>query len=184
GDIMSARETSIVLPPEFGPMERVLLTANGNVQRILSAFYNSPVTVEVLRNDLVPESQRSHPLALAEYDREVQLLVSGNVCCTATSTVRLMDKEHLELVAEKHVGIGQLFRYLNVLPAFELLELGRGEGFFWRLYTLASSGVHCEIKEVFPDDVFALGSVPSVLTGVVPHGLSPASSVWDFRKSA
>ena len=36
GDIMSYKETLILFPDEFTPLERILLTANGNVQRILS----------------------------------------------------------------------------------------------------------------------------------------------------
>jgi hypothetical protein len=32
---MNAFETSIVLPGNYTPMERVVLTANGNLQRIL-----------------------------------------------------------------------------------------------------------------------------------------------------
>ncbi|TPX63707.1 hypothetical protein CcCBS67573_g08600 [Chytriomyces confervae] len=35
GDIMSLRETLVSLPKEFSSLERILLTANGNVQRIL-----------------------------------------------------------------------------------------------------------------------------------------------------
>ncbi len=44
-------ETVTRLPETFSPMQRILLTANGNVQRILSAFYNDTVTVRVLFNN-------------------------------------------------------------------------------------------------------------------------------------
>ncbi|KAJ3229951.1 hypothetical protein HDU81_004908 [Chytriomyces hyalinus] len=90
GDIMSLRETSISLPKEFSPLERILLTANGNVQRILSAFYNMPITVKILKNEktfpttkntlkldlvqlpdseILPESP-THPQILAKFDRK------------------------------------------------------------------------------------------------------------------
>ncbi|CAG8824543.1 24198_t:CDS:1, partial [Racocetra persica] len=35
GDVMSLRETNILLPAEFSGLERICLTANGNLQRIL-----------------------------------------------------------------------------------------------------------------------------------------------------
>ncbi|KAJ3103358.1 hypothetical protein HDU97_010196 [Phlyctochytrium planicorne] len=50
GDIMSSRETAIRLPDIFSPLERILLTANGNVQRILSAYHNAPVTISIIEN--------------------------------------------------------------------------------------------------------------------------------------
>lgn len=36
---MSAFETSVVLPGNYTAMERVILTANGNLQRILRCVY-------------------------------------------------------------------------------------------------------------------------------------------------
>lgn len=35
GDIMSYRETSISFPIGYSPIQRVLLSANGNLQRVL-----------------------------------------------------------------------------------------------------------------------------------------------------
>jgi hypothetical protein len=35
GDVMSSRATSLLLPDEFSGLERICLTANGNLQRIL-----------------------------------------------------------------------------------------------------------------------------------------------------
>ncbi|KAI9343047.1 hypothetical protein DFJ73DRAFT_842028 [Zopfochytrium polystomum] len=152
---MSSRETSISLPSSFRPLERVILTANGNVQRIFSAFYNLPVTVEIVRNVRKPKAHFSDPLSLVEYDREVRLVVGGKTCCTATSVVKLFDDIQRRLVEDQQVGIGQLFRYQSILPEFELLQVGRVDGHFWREYVLQSKGVRCEIKETFPDDAFA-----------------------------
>jgi hypothetical protein len=39
GDIMGGCETHVMLGGSFTPMERVVLTANGNLQRIMSAYY-------------------------------------------------------------------------------------------------------------------------------------------------
>lgn len=77
-DKISSRETSLILPSEFSGLERICLTANGNLQRILrllfklelkfsfsndslisifflyiyhnSAWFNKPVKVEIIKN--------------------------------------------------------------------------------------------------------------------------------------
>ncbi|KAJ3386919.1 hypothetical protein HDU80_000281 [Chytriomyces hyalinus] len=180
GDIMSLRETSISLPKEFSPLERILLTANGNVQRILSAFYNLPITVKILKNEktfpsakitstldpaqlpdseIVSPESPTQPQILAEFDRKVQILCNNRVVCTATSTVTLCNAEYLRLIDQEKIGIGQLFRYLNILPDFELIRVGRDESGdnFWRVYSLSSGdNVHCVLKEVFPKNVFSM----------------------------
>ncbi|KAI8828357.1 hypothetical protein BJ741DRAFT_626667, partial [Chytriomyces cf. hyalinus JEL632] len=141
----------------FSPLERILLTANGNVQGILTAFYNLPITVKILKNEKtfpsaknaltldppqLPDSQivspksATQPQILAEFDRKPQILCNNRVICTATSTD----------------GIGQLFRYMNILPDFELIRVGRDESGenFWRVYSQSSGdNVHCVLKEVF-----------------------------------
>ncbi|KAJ3171380.1 hypothetical protein HDU87_008338 [Geranomyces variabilis] len=194
GDIMSSRETSNVIPEGFSPLERIMLTANGNVQRILSAYHNAKVTVEILGNELVsssslPESSEWDQLQSSPvvYERKVLLVIGSKtsfnnfllfeylekICCTAYSTVVIRDAKYLRLIVDEHVGIGQLFRFLSVLPEFALKDAGRGmpsrgdefnttpnsvedkEG-FWRTYTLESAGITCTINEVFPGDVFAL----------------------------
>ena len=78
------------------------------------------------------------------------------------------------------VGIGQLFRSLDILPNFELLNAGHrtaanfssaldgnrndgggenggtGKGGLWRVYDLRSRHVSCRIHEEFPPDLFDL----------------------------
>lgn len=49
---------------------------------------------------------------------------------------------------------GALFRAFAELPTFTLHSTGKGAGFFWRQYSLTSSGMTCEINETFADDVF------------------------------
>ncbi|TPX60690.1 hypothetical protein PhCBS80983_g01651 [Powellomyces hirtus] len=154
GDIMSSRETSVLIPEGYTPLERILLTANGNVQRILSAYHNAKVTVEILKNELA-SSLDDVP---AIFHRKVLLIIKGKTCCTANSTVIIRDEKYLRLLVDQHVGIGQLFRYLNILPEFALTKVGRdpaGNG-FWRKYTLSSPGIVCEIHEDFPPHVFEL----------------------------
>lgn len=62
----------------------------------------------------------------------------------------------MSLVVEQKVGIGQLFRYLHILPEFELLDAGKDAETLWRLYRLKADGVTCVIKEVFPANLFTL----------------------------
>lgn len=71
GDIMSHTEVSIHFSKqEFTPIERILLTANGNLQRILSAFFNSAVTVKIIYNNQITDN---------EFDRKVHLQVGEKV---------------------------------------------------------------------------------------------------------
>ena len=102
GDLMvkNALETSVVIDGSYEPLERVVLTANGNLQRIMSAYYGSSVVVDVLKCDKVRER---------EYDREVDLLVNGQKFCNAKGAIRLLDDDCVEAVESKAVGVGQLF---------------------------------------------------------------------------
>jgi hypothetical protein len=53
GDISGGLETTMDYLPNFTPLERIAITATGNLQRIFSSFYNSPVTVTCVRNEEV-----------------------------------------------------------------------------------------------------------------------------------
>ena len=59
GDLMvkSGLETSVVIDGSYEPLERVVLTANGNLQRIMSAYYGSSVVVDVLKCDKIGERE-------------------------------------------------------------------------------------------------------------------------------
>ena len=67
---MSPRESSIFLPSNYTPLQRILLTANGNVQRILSSFYNSPVVVHIKYNRKIENGINEVGVT---YDRQVEL---------------------------------------------------------------------------------------------------------------
>ena len=62
--------------------QRVVITANGNLQRIMSAYYGYPVNVEITRCDLVLKSTEE-----VIYEREVNLVANHKVFCTAISKV-------------------------------------------------------------------------------------------------
>ncbi|KAJ1901465.1 hypothetical protein LPJ66_000747 [Kickxella alabastrina] len=153
GDVMSQRETSCMLPGIFkSPIQRVMLTANGNLQRILSSYYNMPVSVEVLLNEPDKASCLSGDKLPIRYNRTINLVCNSIIICSARSTVDLLTHKAANLVIHQGVGIGQLFRYMNVLPTFSLHEakLSDADSSFERTYELRSEDVVCIITEEFP----------------------------------
>jgi hypothetical protein len=107
--------------------------------------------VEILRNERRKDTN--------VFDREVLLLCGTKEFCRATSEIQILREDHLRLVVENRVGLGQLFRYLHVLPDFELLNMGRLEsGGLWRYYRLSAeeAGIICLIREEFVANLFQL----------------------------
>ncbi|KAF9946024.1 hypothetical protein BGZ72_000755 [Mortierella alpina] len=154
GDIMSKRDTTLVLPDGFSGSERILLTANGNLQRLISAYFNKTVTVTILENTQVPLTPDDDPAVIARFQREVNLLCNNKIVCNAKSRVLIKDQKVYDLVVKNGVGIGQIFRYLDRLPSFELHGLGRTDKTFWREYSLTIPGVDCRLLEVLPSALF------------------------------
>jgi chorismate-pyruvate lyase len=148
GDIMAAAQTGMELPAEgFSPLQRLLLTANGNVQRIVSAYYDAPVAVHVLA---------SGRAQLGGYERQVVMALEGRQFMSARSSVHVLLPEW-RANAEAGVPLGSLFQHMRVLPQFQLHSVGKGApGYFWRAYSLRCDGMACEIHETFVEDVFEL----------------------------
>ncbi|KAJ2398667.1 hypothetical protein GGI23_003108 [Coemansia sp. RSA 2559] len=158
GDVMSQRETSCMLPAVFkNPVQRIMLMANGNLQRVLSAYYNLPVSVEVLLNEPEGSWRPDDSKLPIRYYRDINLICNRTIVCSAQSTVDLLTTKAADLVVSKGVGIGQLFRYMNVLPTFSLLEaqLSDSDTSFSRVYELRSADVVCTITERFPDGMLS-----------------------------
>jgi hypothetical protein len=163
GDIMSPSESLLFrdglvtdnsahsLSKTYGildPLDRMAMTANGNLQRLFSSYYDAPVyvVVEYCRPRLLAEGSGSAKV----WDRQVHLAVHNQTFCTATSTIWVHDRECQDLVESGSVGLGQLYRYLDILPEFELHQAApTPEGGCCRNYTLASKYVTCQIQEIF-----------------------------------
>ena len=146
GDLMGkgGRETSVNVDLAYTPLERVVLTANGNLQRIMSAYYGASVVVDVLLCERVEDRV---------YDREVNLIMDGQKFCNAKGKIELLDDDCIEAVESKNVGVGQLFRYMGLLPSFELLGAGHNEqGELWRTYILSTAKLTCTFTETFVKD--------------------------------
>jgi len=146
GDIMSPNVTGLALPDGFTPLQRILLTANGNVERLVSSYYCEPVTTFVTLN---------HRRSDAVYDRQIALLVRGEQFMSAKSTIFFTSPEWLAKVEQEGTPLGSLFRVIGEMPSFQLRSTGRGLKYFWRVYTLTASGMTCEITETFSDSVFS-----------------------------
>ena len=90
-----------------------------------SAFYNSPVSVEIVYNTARKNGDDEQARV---YDRQVTLHCMGSCFCTATSTISLSSDDVIRLVEVEGIGIGQLFRHMRLLPTFFLLSAGRKDG--------------------------------------------------------
>jgi len=158
-------------PKGITPLERIILSANGDLQRMLSAFFALPITIDLIYSQILtpnrPSSSASPSTPIVQ-KRQVHLLCEGRTVCVATSSVTITSPECARLFLEEKYAIGQLFRTLGTAPKFALLKIGTGEGNsdgfkgaqkneqghstkLWRKYTLDVDGVACEITEVFPD---------------------------------
>lgn len=170
GDIMShglVTSETYSLEDIYGisnPLDRMAVTANGNLQRLFSSYYDAPVAVEMVHCtrqevpnlDAIESSSDFETTAI--WHRRVLLKIFGNqTFCTADSVVEVHSREVEDLVESRKVGIGQLFRHFNILPEFTLVAAGpRTDGGFWRNYTLESDLVTCSIHEVFCNNVWEL----------------------------
>ena len=130
---------------DFTPLQRILLTATGTLQGVLSAYFGQEVRV------VVREQAAEDPWVL---HRVADLMAGELVVCQADSQITLtLDKVRQEVLA-KQMGIGQILEGLEIRPKFQLLEVGRGNGAFWRLYKLEGPGVVYRITETFPEGLY------------------------------
>jgi len=154
--------TTSTLAARYGithPLDRMALTANGNLQRLVSSYYDSPVEVVVdkcVKREPAEDANDDDDVenqVTAIWDRVVRLRVFDSVTfCTATSVITVHDELCRDLVEWGTVGLGQLFRFLDVLPEFTLLDAGKSKdegGGFWREYRLDCRELSCHIHEEF-----------------------------------
>ncbi|KZV82051.1 hypothetical protein EXIGLDRAFT_844089 [Exidia glandulosa HHB12029] len=113
-------------PQGITGLERVLLSAHGDLQRILSAYFAHQIDAEVVtahtcyshsRDD---EEGKALPLTQR---RVVNLLCGTTVVCQATSTIVVSSREVADLFDQGYF-IGQVVRKLQQTPAFNLLSVG------------------------------------------------------------
>lgn len=130
-------------PPTVTGVERIALSAQGDLQRVLSAFFARPISIaviferthwqqspgttpELLKHvspEIVTAASPSTPIIQT---RQVHLQCSGKVVCRATSTVYVTSPNTAHLFLVDKYAIGQTFRRLEKLPVFDLLSVGLG----------------------------------------------------------
>ncbi|KAJ3374130.1 hypothetical protein GGF31_008346 [Allomyces arbusculus] len=131
----------------LSPAERVILSSNGTLQRILSAFYNAPIDVVVVKN-LAKQKEGTKDTWVV--DREIHLMCQGERLGVAVSQLVITKREYFDLLITKSVGLGQFFKLQFVQPAFVLTEVRKTDCELYRLYELSCPGVVCTIGETFP----------------------------------
>ncbi|KAF8216463.1 hypothetical protein K438DRAFT_1703382 [Mycena galopus ATCC 62051] len=129
-------------PKEITGLERIALSAQGDLQRILSAFFARPISLALTYSHTFTKRPDGalDPLSLPNsaalasvtpesqivQNRQVHLQCSGKIVCTATSTVKISSARCAHLFLEEKYGIGQLFSKVGATPSFELLGVGIG----------------------------------------------------------
>ncbi|KAF8912448.1 hypothetical protein CPB85DRAFT_1375750 [Mucidula mucida] len=166
-------------PKGLTGLERIALSSQGDLQRVLSAFFSRPIQIVPLTTHTritISSDLPDVPLDFPNDDalsgvssttpitqtRQVLLQCAGRTVCTATSTVRITSPHAAKLFLVDKYPIGQMFRKLEKLPDFELLDVDFGLPDFdkeskhksgeqlWRKYRLFVDGYEAEILEVFP----------------------------------
>ena len=104
----------------FSPLERLLITANGNLQRIVSSYHARPVEVVVRHNIPLAGAPGSFKRAVDIFLLGGNGLLNSNMpggnkyCfCRATSRVVVTSPRMLDALASKRIGIGQLFKHFE-----------------------------------------------------------------------
>jgi hypothetical protein len=138
------------------PLDRMILTANGNVQRLISSYYDTPVKLRILYCTL---RQSNGTESTIVWDRQVDLSIyQDHVFCRATSEIIVHDPK----CRLTEIGIAQFFRHYNILPHFSLHAAGSlaENGGFWRHYTLSCPQLTCHIREEFPGGLWNITKPP------------------------
>ncbi|KAG5351884.1 hypothetical protein C0989_004650 [Termitomyces sp. Mn162] len=141
----SPKTTSISFPwpEEVTGLERIALSAQGDLQRVLSAFFARPITIAIVYSNtfhhrfihepptpltlpnpaVIASASRESPITQT---RQVHLQCSNKIVCTATSTVRITSPTVANLFLVEKYAIGQTFARLGKVPEFELVSVGFG----------------------------------------------------------
>jgi hypothetical protein len=107
--------------------------------------------------------------------------------------VRITSPEVAHLFLQEKYAIGQMFRRMQKVPAFELVKVGLGDVVdgdekskettkgnkskqLWRKYTLTIPHFECEILEVFPDRLMFVDG-ERWLSGTIPASSPVHNSV-------
>ncbi|KAI9486822.1 MAG: hypothetical protein EXX96DRAFT_535036 [Benjaminiella poitrasii] len=155
---ISSKNVFLRLPSEFSPLERMLLQATGNLQRILSAYYNVPSRVKIIKNTVVPDDTKPSQTT-KQFERKIVMYFGDTLAYEADSVLMVKDSNILELIEKHKYGLGQIFGHTHKSPDFVLHAVGRRGNApgasFWRDYSLTIPNVlDCFIRETFVEGLF------------------------------
>lgn len=102
---VSSKNVFLRLPDAFSPTERMILQASGNLQRILSAYYNVPSHVKIIKNDVVQSTEIPH----MQFERKIEMYFEDKFAYDAESILLVKDSNVLELIEKHKYGLGQIF---------------------------------------------------------------------------
>ncbi|KAG1739144.1 uncharacterized protein EDB91DRAFT_1136215 [Suillus paluster] len=164
-DSYSTASTSVELgcvPDDTTGLERIMLAAQGDLQRLLSSYFARPIFIELIYAHCSSRLEPACPEKPITQSRQVHLVCASRTVCVATSTVTITSPECERLFLDEKFPIGQTFRRLNRTPKFSLLSVETqaigGQRELRRTYKLETEGFVAEILEVFPDrDMFVRG---------------------------
>lgn len=164
-DSYSTASTNVELtcvPDDTTGLERIMLAAQGDLQRLLSSFFGRPIFIELIYAHCSPRLTPASSDNPITQSREVHLVCESCTVCVATSTVTITSPQCERLFLDEKFPIGQTFRRLNRTPKFSLLNVETqaidGKRELRRTYKLETEGFVAEILEVFPDrDMFVRG---------------------------
>ena len=130
----------------FTPLQRALLATAGTLQGTLSAFFGTPVTIQLVHQD---ETDR-------RILREVDLVCAAKKITVghAVTQAQVTDPEIRGLLLDGEMGLGEISALLGTPVSFALDQTGRQPGAFWRLYRLWGQGFSYRIREVFPESLY------------------------------
>ncbi|KAI6007721.1 hypothetical protein F5J12DRAFT_830325 [Pisolithus orientalis] len=188
-DSYNTASTSVQLPympSDTTGIERIMLAAQGDLQRLLSTFFARPIFVEPVYADTSPRLHSASPDYAITQSRRVHLVCAGKVVCVATSTVTLTSPVAERLFLDDKFPIGQTIRKLGQSPRFSLLSVETltvgTKREIRRTYTLETEGFSAEILEVFPDrDMFIRGEA-WLLEGQPERDLTCASVTESYLR--
>ena len=138
----------------YTPFERICLTTSGNLQQLISAWTDSLVSLEILRN------VQSSTTDKGEFKRNVILYTeptpeTRRSFGVAMSCVKISSVKYLEFFDKEKPGLGQFFQHFCLYPSFELEKVGRGLPLHfgdvdseWPWIDLMPDGIHEQYIEV------------------------------------
>ncbi|KAG1818337.1 hypothetical protein EV424DRAFT_1540150 [Suillus variegatus] len=164
-DSFNNASTSVELsciPEDTTGIERIMLAAQGDLQRLMSSFFARPIFIELVYANGSPRLKPASPEDPITQSRQVHLVCASRIVCTATSKVTITHPDFERLFLDEKFPIGQTFRKMLRSPQFSLLDAQTnivcGKRELRRTYTLETDGFLCEILEVWPDrDMFVRG---------------------------